>query len=46
MPRKTKITTPMTTLPQIPAELLDRLVTGPMTPGANVALIYGPLKTS
>ena len=34
MPRKTKsATAAMAALPQIPADLLDQLVTGPMTPG-------------
>ena len=34
MPRKTKsATAAMAALPQIPADLLDQLVTGSMTPG-------------
>lgn len=41
MPRKTKITAPMATLPRIPPELLDRLVTGPMTPGAIEDVMRG-----
>ena len=41
MPRKTKTTAPMATLPQIPTALLDQLVTGPMTPGAIEDVMRG-----
>jgi putative transposase len=42
MPRKTKTATAaMAALPQIPAELLDQLVTGPMTPGAIEDVMRG-----
>lgn len=41
MPHKTKTTTPMAMLPSIPAELLDQLVTGPMTPGAIEDVMRG-----
>ena len=41
MSRKTKNATAAATLPQIPAELLDQLVTGPMTPGAIEDVMRG-----
>ena len=41
MSRKTKIATAAVMLPQIPAALLDQLVTGPMTPGAIEDVMRG-----
>ena len=41
MSRKTNIATAAGTLPQIPAALLDQLVTGPMTPGAIEDVMRG-----
>ena len=41
MSRKTNIATAAAMLPQIPAALLDQLVTGPMTPGAIEDVMRG-----
>ncbi len=41
MSRKTNIATATAMLPQIPAALLDQLVTGPMTPGAIEDVMRG-----
>ena len=41
MSHKTSIAKAAATLPQIPAELLDQLVTGPMTPGALEDVMRG-----